>query len=88
MIEAAFSAPERFRRGNLHMLSNSSVGMLLPEEVCRAYRASGYESISLTDRFRKSFGYPIVDTGPYRREDFTTIIGAELHASVTSRRME
>lgn len=77
---AAFTAPGRFWRGNLHTHSDRSDGALPPEEVCRRYRAEGYDFIALTDHFVGRFGYPIVDTVPFRTADFTTILGAELHS--------
>jgi hypothetical protein len=81
MIRAeAFSAPGRFWRGNLHTHSTRSDGVLPPEEVCRRYRAEGYDFLALTDHFIGSYGYPIVDTTAYRRPGFTTILGAELHS--------
>ena len=80
MIHPAFSAPGRFFRGNLHTHSNLSDGCLEPEEVCRRYKAEGYDFISLTDHFIGMYDYPIVDTTPFRDETFTTILGAELHS--------
>ena len=76
----AFAAPGRFWRGNLHTHSTRSDGVLSPEEVCRRYRAEGYDFLALTDHFIGSYGYPIVDTLPYRTNSFTTILGAELHS--------
>lgn len=77
---SAFSAPGRFWRGNLHTHSTRSDGVLEPAEVCRRYRAEGYDFLALTDHFVGLWGYPIVDTAPYRAADFTTILGAELHS--------
>lgn len=77
---SAFTAPGRFWRGNLHTHSTRSDGVLEPEEVCRRYRAEGYDFLALTDHFVGQFGYPIVDTRPYRTNSFTTILGAELHS--------
>jgi hypothetical protein len=76
----AFTAPGRFWRGNLHTHSTRSDGVLDPGEVCRRYRAEGYDFLALTDHFIGSYGYPIVDTVPYRTNSFTTILGAELHS--------
>jgi len=76
----AFTAPGRFWKGNLHTHSTRSDGVLAPEEVCRRYRAEGYDFLALTDHFVGSYGYPIVDTIPFRTNDFTTILGAELHS--------
>jgi hypothetical protein len=76
----AFTAPGRFWRGNLHTHSTRSDGVLTPEEVCRRYRAEGYDFLALTDHFIGLYGYPIVDTLPYRTPGFTTILGAEVHS--------
>jgi hypothetical protein len=76
----AFTAPGRFWRGNLHTHSNRSDGVLDPEEVCRRYRAEGYDFLALTDHFVGRYGYPIINTIPFRTNSFTTILGAELHS--------
>ncbi len=60
--------------------STRSDGVLSPEEVCRRYRAEGYDFLALTDHFVGLWNYPIVDTVPFRAEGFTTILGAELHS--------
>lgn len=75
-----FTAPGRFFRGNIHTHSTRSDGILDPAEVCRRYRAEGYDFLALTDHFVGHFGYPIVDTRPFRAKGFTTILGAELHS--------
>jgi hypothetical protein len=77
---SAFTAPGRFWRGNIHTHSTRSDGVLEPAEVCRRYRAEGYDFIALTDHFVGEYGYPIVDTAGYRDAEFTTILGAELHS--------
>ena len=77
---SAFTAPGRFWRGNLHTHSTRSDGVLDPAEVCRRYKAEGYDFLALTDHFIGHYGYPIVDTVPFRDADFTTILGAELHS--------
>lgn len=77
---SAFTAPGRFWRGNLHTHSNRSDGELPPQEVCRRYRAEGYDFMALTDHFIGLYDYPITDTLPYRTEGFTTLLGAELHS--------
>ena len=76
----AFNAPGRFFRGNLHTHSTRSDGILAPDEVCRRYRAEGYDFLALTDHFIGTYQYPMVDTRGFRTNDFTTIIGAELHS--------
>ena len=80
MHDPAFSAPGRFWRGNLHTHSNVSDGAISPAEVCRRYKAEGYDFIALTDHFVGLYDYPIVDTTGFRDESFTTILGAELHS--------
>ncbi|MEO3416546.1 CehA/McbA family metallohydrolase [Roseovarius sp. CAU 1744] len=80
MTVNAFTAPGRFLRGNLHTHSNLSDGALDPAEVCRRYKAEGYDFISLTDHFVGLFDYPISDTKAFRDAGFTTILGAELHS--------
>ncbi|MBI1415679.1 MAG: phosphotransferase [Limimaricola sp.] len=75
-----FAKPGRFWRGNLHTHSTLSDGVLAPAEVCRRYKAEGYDFIALTDHFIGMYGYPIADTLPYRDNSFTTILGAELHS--------
>jgi len=79
-MQTVFSAPGRFLRGNLHTHSTLSDGRLDPAEVCRRYRAQGYDFIALTDHFVGLYGYPVADTVPFRDEGFTTIPGAELHS--------
>lgn len=76
----AFAAPGRFWRGNLHTHSDRSDGVLTPEEVCRRYRDQGYDFLALTDHFVGAYGYPIIDTVPFRTNRFTTLLGAELHS--------
>ncbi|MBN2907686.1 MAG: CehA/McbA family metallohydrolase [Rhodobacteraceae bacterium] len=75
-----FTAPGRFYRGNLHTHSDRSDGALPPQEVCRRYRAEGYDFIALTDHFIGLYDYPITDTTGFRDAGFTTILGAEMHS--------
>ena len=75
-----FSLPGQFFRGNLHTHSNRSDGVLEPDEVCRRYKAEGYDFIALTDHFIGLYDYPIVDTTAHRKDGFTTILGAEIHS--------
>jgi predicted metal-dependent phosphoesterase TrpH len=79
-----FSANGRFWRGNLHTHSTLSDGVLPPDQVIARYQKAGYDFICLSDHFVKHFNWPIADTRLLRTPDFTTIIGAELHAPVTS----
>lgn len=80
MMLDAFTRPGRFWRGNLHTHSTRSDGILDPVEVYRRYQAEGYDFIALTDHFLGCYGYPIVDTTPFRKDGFTTLLGAELHS--------
>ncbi|WP_075217752.1 CehA/McbA family metallohydrolase [Mongoliimonas terrestris] len=81
---AVFDKPGRFLRGNLHTHSTRSDGALAPEEVSRRYKAMGYDFYCLSDHFLKDYGFPITDTREHRAEGFTTLIGAEIHAGLTS----
>ncbi len=81
---APFSSPGRFWRGNLHLHSTLSDGKLVLEEVVQCYKAAGYDFVALTDHFIEHYNWPIADTRRLRGNDFTTILGAELHAPVTS----
>jgi len=80
MRPAAFAAPGRFFRGNLHTHSTRSDGVLEPGEVCRRYRDEGYDFLSLTDHFVGEYGYPVTDTTAHRAPGFTTLPGAEIHS--------
>ncbi len=79
----AFQADGRFFRGNLHGHSTGSDGAIDAEEVCRRYKAAGYDFVAVTDHFLERFDYPVTDTTPYRDSSFTTILGAEVHAPET-----
>ena len=74
-----FSQPGRFYRGNLHGHSTNSDGDWSPAEYCRMYRRNGYDFVALTDHCMERYGYAISDTRHFRSDDFTTLIGAELH---------
>ena len=80
MTLSAFTKPGQFWRGNLHTHSTQSDGVLEPQEVCRRYKAEGYDFIALTDHFVGRYNYPVTDTAPYRDERFTTLLGAEIHS--------
>jgi hypothetical protein len=75
-----FGRSGRLFRGNLHTHTNRSDGGHSPEQVCASYRRQGYDFVAVTDHFLPEYGFPITDTTPFRRDDFTTLIGAELHA--------
>ena len=74
-----FAQPGRFYRGNLHGHSTNSDGDWSPAEVIRQYRQNGYDFVAITDHFLDQYDYPITDTRGDRTDDFTTLIGAELH---------
>lgn len=80
---APFSAPGAFLKGNIHTHSNRSDGALPPEEVARRYRAAGYDFLSLTDHFLPAFDFPLTDISALQSDDFTPLLGAELHAPRT-----
>ncbi|MBT5435012.1 MAG: phosphotransferase, partial [Rhodospirillaceae bacterium] len=84
MDKLDFSRPDRFYKGNMHTHSTHSDGSLSAEAVCDAYRGEGYDFLVMTDHFMEVYGFPVTDTRPYRTDDFTTIIGAELHAPETA----
>ena len=75
-----FSTPGRFWRGNLHAHSSLSDGALNPVEVVEAYKRAGYDFVQLSDHFLDRFDWPIADTRKLRSNNFTTLIGAEVHA--------
>jgi hypothetical protein len=79
-----FSTPGRFWRGNLHTHSKLSDGALKPEDVIEAYKRAGYDFVQLSDHFLGRFNWPIADTRKLRSNNFTTLIGAEVHAMTTS----
>lgn len=76
-----FEKPGRFYRGNLHLHSTNSDGLRSPEETLASYRAQGYDFVSLTDHFLpKNDIAPVVsNTLGLQTDDFTTILGAEIH---------
>ena len=81
---APFDQPGRFWRGNLHTHSNQSDGALPTADVVTAYKNAGYDFLMLSEHFVNHFNFPINDTRGFRGNDFTTLIGAELHAPETS----
>ena len=74
-----FAQPGCFYRGNLHGHSTNSDGDWSPAEYIRQYRQNGYDFVALTDHCMERYGYAISDTREFRSDDFTTLIGAELH---------
>ena len=79
-----FSRPGRFWRGNIHTHSNQSDGVLPPQAVVQAYKDAGYDFLQLSEHFIEHFNWPINDTRHFRSNNFTTLIGVELHAPETS----
>ena len=74
-----FDRPGRFWRGNLHTHTTCSDGVLEPVEVCRRYKAEGYDFLAITDHFVGLHDYPLTAANLAAIKNFTTIIGAELH---------
>jgi hypothetical protein len=81
---APFSLPGHFWRGNLHTHSNLSDGLLSPKRVINSYRDAGYDFIMLSEHFADHFNWPMADTMAMRTNNFTTLIGVELHAPKTA----
>jgi len=79
-----FSLPGRFWRGNIHTHSTLSDGALPPEKVVESYQQTGYDFLQLSEHFISHYNWPIADTRKFRSNNFTTLIGAELHAPKTS----
>jgi predicted metal-dependent phosphoesterase TrpH len=82
---APFARAGRFWRGNLHTHSTRSDGRLPPEAVAAFYRDAGYDFLALTDHFWAVYDYPVTDTRAFRSKNFATLLGAEIHAPVTSK---
>lgn len=86
---AAWRQPGRFYKGNLHTHSTRSDGGLSPEAIATAYRERGYDFFALTDHFLPETHFrkqadptsfiTVTDTQAFRTDDFTTILGAEVH---------
>jgi PHP domain len=74
-----FDKPGRCWKTNLHSHTTRSDGKLTPTELCAIYRDAGYHALAITDHFMERYGFPIVDTTGFRTENFTTLLGAELH---------
>jgi hypothetical protein len=80
MENLPFDRPGRFYRGNIHTHSDASDGLRSINEVIDAYRMNNYDFLAITDHYLEEFDYPLTDTRAYRTANFTTLIGAELHA--------
>lgn len=80
---APFSTPGPFLRGNIHTHTTQSDGALSLEDVVKTYRSSGYDFLSITDHFLKQYDFPITDTRAFSDDNFTMILGAEIHAPRT-----
>ena len=78
-----FSAPGKFWRGNLHTHSTRSDGVLDPDEVARRYQLEGYDFLAMTDHFVGLYDYPLTNIQSSKNENFTTILGAELHTCLS-----
>jgi hypothetical protein len=74
-----FDQSGSYYRGNIHCHTTNSDGILSPQEVADAYRGRGYDFIAMTDHFLGRYDYPVTDSRSFRCEDFTTLIGAEMH---------
>ena len=83
-VLAPFNLPGKFRKGNIHTHSNLSDGALSPAHVVAEYKNAGYDFLMLSEHFAPMYDWPIADTQSFQSEDFTTIIGAELHAPKTN----
>ncbi len=83
-VISPFSLPGQFYRGNIHTHSTLSDGALEPEDVINAYKVAGYDFLMLSEHFVEQFDFPVADTRQFRGDNFTTLIGVELHAMETS----
>lgn len=80
---APFCLPGRFWRGNLHTHSTLSDGALPVDKVVEAYQRVGYDFLQMSEHFMPHFDWPVADTRKFHSNNFTTLIGAELHAPAT-----
>jgi hypothetical protein len=85
MSLAAFASKGRLWRGNMHTHSTRSDGRLTPEAAVQLYRDAGYDFVMLSDHFWECYGFPVTDTRDLRGKTFTTLIGAEIHAPITTK---
>ena len=51
--------------------------------MIEAYKNAGYDFMMLSDHFMGQYNWPVADTRALRSNNFTTIIGSELHAPQT-----
>ena len=79
MGQLLFDKPGSFYKGNLHSHSTNSDGLLSPTDVVAAYRERGYDFTTITDHFIARYGFPVTDSTSLRTDDFTTLIGVEMH---------
>lgn len=79
MKNLPFNQPGRLYKGNLHTHSTLSDGKWAAADVVAQYRRAGYDFVALSEHFLEKHDFPIADTRPYRKNDFTTLIAAELH---------
>ncbi|MBM4436357.1 MAG: CehA/McbA family metallohydrolase [Actinobacteria bacterium] len=68
-----FGIPGRWYKGNLHTHSTNSDGAKSPADAVAWYQDQGYDFLALTDH------RVLTDTSGFRRADFLTIPGMELH---------
>ena len=79
-----FQRPGRFFRGSLHTHSNRSDGVLAAGGSRRPLPRRRLRLPGADRPFPARYGFPIVDTRPFRTNRFTTILGAEVHAPANS----
>jgi hypothetical protein len=80
MSQLPFEQPGRFFRGNLHTHSDLSDGQVSLDDAVETYRRNGYDFVAITEHFIPEFDFPVADTRKFRTSEFTTLLGAELHA--------
>ena len=74
-----FERPGKFWRGNIHTHTTRSDGVLDAAKVCRRYKAEGYDFLAITDHFVGIYDYPLTNANAFHDDQFTTLLGAELH---------
>ncbi|HER26111.1 MAG TPA: phosphotransferase, partial [Rhodospirillales bacterium] len=84
MKNLPFGRPGRFYKGNLHGHSTNSDGVMSPRDAVNHYRDADYDFVALSDHFVDRYEFPVTDTRPYRSDDFTTLMAAELHVPETA----